>query len=176
MSESDKPGDTPLIRALPGAGRHRGTQPPNLQQRARLIVGLAIVLLIIAFLPVASRRLADWLWYRDLGFERVFLTKVAAQWALGIVGGLAALAILIANVRLALRGAELDPLLADTRFTPEARARATVLTRLAALIATPGAIRPMGLVRSWSSFPDPARSGRARSQQRSGIAELREGR
>jgi uncharacterized membrane protein (UPF0182 family) len=140
VSESEKPGDTPLIRALPGAGRRRGTQPPDLRKRVRLIVALALVLLIIAVLPVGAGRLADWLWYRDLGFERVFLTKVAAQWALGILGGLAAMAILIANVRLALRGAELDPLLADTRFTPEARARATVLTRLAAIVATPGAI------------------------------------
>ena len=140
MSESEDPKETPLIRALPGAGRRRAGQPPDARQRARLLIAIAIVMLAVVFIPFVAHRLADWLWYRDLGFERVFLTKIAAQWGLGIVSGIAAGLILIGNVRVALRGAALDSLLAETRFGAEARARAAVLTRLAELIATPAAL------------------------------------
>ncbi|MDQ3949700.1 MAG: UPF0182 family protein, partial [Gemmatimonadota bacterium] len=139
MSESEEPRETPLIRALPG-GRRRVPGPPDARQRARLLVGFALIFLIFALLPFASHRLADWVWYRDLGFERVFLTKIAAQWTLGIVGGLVAFAIIIGNVRAALRGIALDALLAETRFGAEARARAAVLTRLAEIAAVPVAI------------------------------------
>jgi uncharacterized membrane protein (UPF0182 family) len=139
MSESEEPRETPIIRALPG-GRRRAPQPPDARQRARLLVALALVMLALALVPFAAHRLADWLWYRDLGYERVFLTKIAAQWALGLAGGLVAFAILFGNIRAALRGSALDPLLAETRFGAEARARAAVLTRLAEVVATPASI------------------------------------
>ncbi|MFN2567739.1 MAG: UPF0182 family protein [Gemmatimonadaceae bacterium] len=139
MSESEEPRETPIIRALPGGGR-RSAQPPDARQRARLLGGFALIMLALALIPFATHRLADWLWYRDLGYERVFLTKIAAQWALGVAGGLAAFAILFANVRVALRGAALDPLLTESRFGAEARVRAAVLTRLAQVIATPASI------------------------------------
>ena len=102
---------------------------------------LAALLLVLVFilLPVATRRLADWLWYRDLGYERVFLTKVAAQWTLGLIAGLVAFAVLLGNVRVALRGIALDPLLAESRFTAHARGRAVTLTWLARVVALPGA-------------------------------------
>ena len=139
MSESEEPRETPIIRAVPG-GRRRSAPPTDARQRARLLVVLAVVMLVVAVMPFAARRLADWLWYRDLGFERVFLTKIAAQWALGIAAGLAAFAIILTNVRAALRGVALDVLLAETRLGAEARARAAVLTRLAELAATPAAL------------------------------------
>jgi uncharacterized membrane protein (UPF0182 family) len=121
-------------------GRRQVGGPPDARQRARALVGVAIVVLLFALIPFTATRLADWLWYRDLGFERVFLTKIAAQWTLGIVAGVAAALVLIGNVRIALRGAALDPLLAETRFGAEARARAAVLTRLAEVIATPASL------------------------------------
>ena len=139
MDQSDDPKETPIIRALPG-GRGRTALPPDLRGRARLLGIVGFVLLGLTLLPFAASRLTDWLWYRELGFERVFLTKVGAQWALGLAGGLVALAVLVGNVRAALRGAALDPLLTETRFSAEARARAAVLTRLAEIIATPAAI------------------------------------
>ena len=55
-------------------------------------------------MPFLAGRLADWLWYRETGFERVFLTKVVAQWALGIPTALVAFAFLYGNARVALRG------------------------------------------------------------------------
>lgn len=104
-----------------------------------LVAGLVLLFVAAIVLPFAAGRLADWLWYRDIGFERVFLTKIVAQWTLGLGVGVVAAIVLYANVRLALRGAVLDELLAETRFRPEARARAAVLTRLAEITAKPGA-------------------------------------
>ncbi|MDQ3997367.1 MAG: UPF0182 family protein, partial [Gemmatimonadota bacterium] len=98
MSESHEPRETPIIRALPG-GRRRSAQPPDARQRARLLLMFALVMLVVAVLPFSAARLADWLWYRDLGFERVFLTKIAAQWTVGIAAGLAAFAIILANAK-----------------------------------------------------------------------------
>jgi uncharacterized membrane protein (UPF0182 family) len=139
VSESDEPRETPIIRAIPG-GRRRSGQPPDARQRARLLIVFALIMLIFAVMPFGARRLADWLWYRDLGFERVFLTKIAAQWTLGIVAGLAAFGIIVGNVRAALRGVALDALLAETRLGAEARARAAVLTRLAEIATIPAAL------------------------------------
>mgnify|MGYP006195519437 CR=1 FL=1 len=36
-----------------------------------------------------ATRLADWLWFREIGFERVFATRLAAQWIIGLACGLA---------------------------------------------------------------------------------------
>ena len=65
------------------------------------------IIAVIAFLvigPAIAGRLADWLWYRDVGYERVFLTKIIAQWVLGLAAGLGGFAVLYANARVALRG------------------------------------------------------------------------
>jgi uncharacterized protein len=102
------------------------------------MVAFALLLLAVTILPFAARRLADWLWYRDLGYERVFLTKVVAQWVLFLTGGIVAFAVLFGNVRVALSGAALDPLLAGSRFDAEAPTRA-YLTRLADSLVIPGA-------------------------------------
>jgi uncharacterized membrane protein (UPF0182 family) len=81
----------------------RELRPP----RESTLVGrvlLIAALLVVVVVPVISGRLADWLWYRDLGFERVFLTKIAAQWSFALGAGLVALVVLYSNARLALRG------------------------------------------------------------------------
>jgi uncharacterized protein len=68
----------------------------------RALVALFVVLFIL--IPLAATRLTDWLWYRDLGFERVFLTKIVAQWVYGLVTGIASFALLYGSARFALRG------------------------------------------------------------------------
>ncbi len=69
-----------------------------------LRTALIVVAIIVAVGPAIARRLADWLWYRDVGFERVFLTMIAAQWALGLAAGIVAFLLMYANARFALRG------------------------------------------------------------------------
>jgi uncharacterized membrane protein (UPF0182 family) len=70
---------------------------------ARRVLVVAILLLLV-LVPALASRVADWLWYRDVGFERVFLTKIIAQWALGLAAGLGGFIVLYANARIASRG------------------------------------------------------------------------
>src|SRR5688572_20922189 len=90
------PPPRPVEREL-RIGRARG---PN--RTLRLAVVLAALLVIL--LPAVATRLTDWLWYRDIGFERVFLTKIIAQWTLALMAGIGGFAILYLNARIALRG------------------------------------------------------------------------
>jgi len=76
-----------------------GVRRPN--WRLRVFVALALLLFVA---PAIATRVADWLWYRDVGFERVFLTKLWAQWALGLAAGLIGFVALYLNSRVALRG------------------------------------------------------------------------
>ena len=75
----------------------------QLSARVRLSL-VALLLVVFVLLPIIASRLTDWLWYRDLGFERVFLTKIVAQWSFGLAAGLAALVVLYTNARVALSG------------------------------------------------------------------------
>ena len=104
------PDDDPIIRSLRDAGirplHERGPRAPD-GRSVKLLVGLvATVFLLFVLVPAAATRLSDWLWYREIGFERVWLTKVLAQWVLGIPTAIVAFGILWLNAWLALRGVE----------------------------------------------------------------------
>ncbi|MFL5563171.1 MAG: UPF0182 family protein [Gemmatimonadaceae bacterium] len=110
MNERMPPDDDPIIRSLRAAGI-RPFQPPTggpielhpHRGRRILFVLLAIFVLLIA-VPAIATRLSDWLWYREIGFERVFFTKIIAQWALGLPAGIIAFVVLYASARFALGG------------------------------------------------------------------------
>jgi hypothetical protein len=56
-------------------GAPSDSPPEVLPVRVRRALGallLAVVLVLVA--PAIARRLADWLWYADIGCERVFFT------------------------------------------------------------------------------------------------------
>ena len=87
---------TPVERELRiGGGQPRG-------RAVRYVVLLLAILFVVA--PVIATRIADWLWYSDVGFARVFLTKILAQWTLALAAGVGGFAILYTNARIALRG------------------------------------------------------------------------
>jgi len=138
--------DVPYIRALRGGPpRSKGgtTRPTGLapwHSRRILLLVLVAIAVAVGLLPFAANRITDWLWYRNVGFERVFLTKIVAQWVLGLAAGSVAFLALYTNVKIALRGAALDPILAESRFTASSRSRAAVLTRLAEALAVPGSV------------------------------------
>ena len=111
MRDQTPDDDDPFIRSLREAGirplrpRSAGIVPTG---RARLIVlGVGVFVLVFMLLPAVATQLADWLWFREIGFERVFLTKVLAGWAIGGAAAVLAFLVLYGNARFALFG--LDP-------------------------------------------------------------------
>src|ERR1051325_1338666 len=109
MPERMPPDDDPIIRALReqgvrplslGRGRGGGARPTV---RRGLLLAIVIAVILLTLIPAISNRFSDWLWYDDVGFERVFFTKIVAQWTLGLIGGVIAFVTLYVNARLALR-------------------------------------------------------------------------
>ena len=98
---------------------------------------LAAVALLLLGAPFAARRLTDWMWYREIGFERVFLTRVIAHWTLWLVIGLGSFAIFYANARFALRGLVVPPVPAVDRARAGPRSEAAELARLVDVLALP---------------------------------------
>ena len=94
MGHQMPPDDDPIIRGLREAGVRPlratsgggGGGRSGLTPAGRLLIAAVglLVIMIMVIEPLVTR-LSDWLWFREIGFERVFLTKIAAQWALGFL-------------------------------------------------------------------------------------------
>ena len=113
---------------------------PRRPRRARLIVAFFA---LVFLLPVLFRFAAEWLWFQALGYERVFATQLVARALLGLGVGAAAFAFLYGNIRIGLRGAFLNPRLAQ--ITPAGPVDLTQLVRRMALPAALGAAVLLGL-------------------------------
>jgi uncharacterized membrane protein (UPF0182 family) len=64
---------------------------------------LLLLLLLGTAVPAFAEFYTDWLWYREVGFEQVFLRALTARAATGLVTGLAVFGVLWLNLHLALR-------------------------------------------------------------------------
>jgi hypothetical protein len=87
------PDDDPIIRSIREAGV-RPLRPGRVGRSSiggrhpRLVItGVVLLFVLFLLIPTIAMRLTDWLWYREIGFERVFLTKIVAQWTLGLIIG-----------------------------------------------------------------------------------------
>ncbi len=98
---------------------------------------LAGLLLLFVFTPLAARRATDLMWYHEIGYERVFLLKIAAQWALGIAAGVGTALVLVVSARFALRTPRVEPVPMLDQFRSGPRSRIAYVTNIAALIAVP---------------------------------------
>jgi uncharacterized membrane protein (UPF0182 family) len=127
--------------------RVRAFRPPSRRLRRAGLV--ALVLVFVFFLPALVRLAADWLWFRNLGYERVFLTRLVAGTLLGLGVGAAAFAILYANLRVALRGVVLDPRV--VQITPGHSVELTRIVRRVVLPVTAfvAAMIGLGAAGSW---------------------------
>jgi len=131
---------------LPGGRRGR----PSVGVRV-LIVTIVLLLLVV---PAVASRLADWLWYKDVGFERVFLTKIIAQWILGLAAGIGGFLVVYTNARIALRGVATKNLhIRDASEWAQAGPRILV-ERLASWLALPlalglGVVLALGSAGNW---------------------------
>ena len=83
---------------------------PSARPRRRGHIVLAFLVLVFLFLPTVIRLMAEWPWFQAIGFQRVFVTRLVAETALGVGVGLIAFVFLYVNLRLAQRGAVPDPL------------------------------------------------------------------
>jgi uncharacterized membrane protein (UPF0182 family) len=68
----------------------------------RLFLLLAAIL-VLTGIPSLAEFYTDWLWYRELGYEQVFLTSLSAQATTGMAVGGAVFVVLWVNLRFALR-------------------------------------------------------------------------
>ena len=142
MTEPPRPNDRDsideLLRGIVERSAGTGTDAPRerLPRRVRwALLGAGAAFVLLLFVPAVARRVTDWMWYREIGFERVFLTKIVAQWILGGIAGVIAFVIFYGNVRLALRSQTTAVMAA----TSEPRRRPTTLPeRFARVLALPG--------------------------------------
>ena len=64
---------------------------------------LLLFLLLGTAIPALAEFYTDWLWYREVGYEQVFLRTLSARATTGLVTGIVVFAILGLNLRLAMR-------------------------------------------------------------------------
>ena len=88
---------SPYLRLVPGPGG------PGGRNAFRALVGILLLVLIV--FPAMMRFAADLFWFREIGFQRVFTTELVTKAVLFVVVALLSYAVLIANVRVARRGA-----------------------------------------------------------------------
>ena len=79
------------------------------------IVGLAFIL--FALLPIFTGFIADWLWFGEVGYQRVYATELVMKFSLFAAGALFAYLFIALNVRFATRGSSTAPVL--WRVNPE---------------------------------------------------------
>ncbi len=124
---------------------HTSLPRQNPPQTRLLIVVAALFALVLLARGIAVR-LTDWLWFIEIGYERVFILQIVAQWGLGMLAGLGGFALLYGNARIALRGIELEPEPVRVLAEGGIEMRGRLLARLAQLLALPvSAVVALGL-------------------------------
>ncbi len=119
---------------------------PTLVARRRLIA-LALTLFVgVLVLPALAERLTDWMWFREIGFERVFVLRIVAWWALLLLTGVIAFVILYVNARIALRGIERSKESVLVLAEGGVHTRERLLTTIAQRAALPASILLSGLI------------------------------
>src|ERR1043166_1962157 len=91
-----------------------GSRPgPALRPRAPrfLLGGIGALLLVVVIGPWLASFATDWLWFREIGFQSVFLRSLVARALLFTVAGVLAFIFLYTNFALARRGATGVPVL-----------------------------------------------------------------
>jgi uncharacterized membrane protein (UPF0182 family) len=73
------------------------------RRRALWLWLLPIAILLFVLLPGMTSFYSDWLWFKEVGYENVFLTVLRMKFILGLIGGLLAALFLWLNFKLAMR-------------------------------------------------------------------------
>jgi uncharacterized protein len=94
---------------------------------------LAALILLGTIVPAAAKFYTDWLWFKELNYESVFLRSLSAQATVGIISGAVAFVLLASNVVLALRALRPRPFRVSTPNGPQI------------VMMDPSGIRPIAL-------------------------------
>ena len=87
---------SPYLRLVPGAGG------PAARQVLRVLIVLVLLALIV--FPGAMRLAADLFWFREIGYQRVFMTEILTKVLLFLIVGMIAYVLLTVNLRFARKG------------------------------------------------------------------------
>ena len=87
---------TPFERPAPA-------QLPRFPRRAKRIILLLVAAFLVVFIgiPWLAGFITDWLWFKEIGFQSVFLTSLEWQFGLFVLGAVIAFGFFYGNVRLA---------------------------------------------------------------------------
>lgn len=83
---------------------------------------LPVLLVLFALatgVPAAATFYTDWLWFKELGYEQVFLRSLSAQTLVTGISGFVVFALLAGNLTLALRSLRARPFLIATPQGPQ---------------------------------------------------------
>ena len=102
--------------------------------RSRSLTGLFVLAVILLLaIPSLSIYYTDWLWFKELGYEQVFLRSLSAQTLVTGISGFVVFALLAGNLMLAHRSLRARPFLIATPQGPQT------------VIMDPATIRPLAL-------------------------------
>ena len=88
---------SPNLRLVPGP------DGPGTRQAIRVL--LVVVLGMLIVFPASMRLAADLFWFREIGYQRVFMTELMTKVLLFVIVGVVSYALLAINLRFARRGA-----------------------------------------------------------------------
>ena len=94
---------------------------------------LVVLVFLITGIPAAAEFYTDWLWFKELGYEQVFLRSLTAQSIVTVVSGVLVFALLAGNLLLALRSLRPRPFMIATPQGPQT------------IMMDPSTIRPLAL-------------------------------
>lgn len=80
------------------------------RRRKAILVGLALFAAAIVLLPAVPQVLAEWWWFREIGYQVVFIREMVTRGGLFLAGGALTTAVLYLNLRFAQRGMVPHPL------------------------------------------------------------------
>src|SRR5512134_766739 len=123
------------------------SRPP----RRRVLVLFVLLLALVLVLPALIKLAAEWLWFQEVGYERVFSTRLLTETLLALLVGGAAFGFLYGNLRFAQRGVVPEPPLVQVGGPGTIPLDVTRLLRRLALPAALGVglLFGLGATRAW---------------------------
>lgn len=110
--------------------------PPHRPSRRPAFILLAFLAVLFLSRTVAVQ-ITDWLWFREVEFERVFLLQLVVKSSLWLLAGFGGFAVLYGNARIAMRGLEKVTESVQVLAEGGLEMRERFLTKLAGLLALP---------------------------------------